>query len=326
MLSFGWSAGDIAAAITILVKVTYGLKETGGAASQFQQVIKDFKALELALEYIEDLNPNDADFSIAQTLCTRSQSSQHVLNDFLASVAKYDKWLGCNSESKWHQGALRKTQWVLFMTKEVQKLQDIIEPQIQAINLLLQARQMKSLSRLEKLGRSNYQAIAATLSSEEITFAKSFQQVISCGETLSDQGSKQIRLLDNLDATVREIEETNTASVKHQLHAERKAEIRAASTERYLTELIHATRNLQHVTGIGHSILQDGRVNTDRQAAHMTDLLLSVKSTVESLDEEKKASLDHNVKPKAVMVLSEQDKIEQVTYQIIKLYSAFASG
>ncbi len=136
------SAGDIAAAITILVKVAYGLRETGGAASQFQQVIKNFKALELALEYIEDLDPHDADFSIAQTLCIRSQSSQNVLNDFLASVAKYEKSLGCNPESKWHKGALRKTQWVLFTTKEVQKLQDTIEPQMQATNLLLQARQM----------------------------------------------------------------------------------------------------------------------------------------------------------------------------------------
>ncbi len=184
----------------------------------------------------------------------------------------------------------------------------------------------KSLSRLEKLGRSNYEAIAAKLSGEEITFAKSFQQVISCGETLSDQGSKQVRILDNLDATVREVKETNTACVKHQLRVERTAKIRAASTERYLTELIHAAGNLQHVTSMSHSILQDGKVNTDRQAAHMMDLLLSVKSTVESLDEEKKASTDQNSKPKAVLVLSQQDKIEQVTYQIIKVYSVFASG
>ena len=142
MVAFGWSIGDIAAATKILIPIANGLDEMRGAASQFQQVVRDFNALRTVVEFIEDLCPNDAEFSVAQALCARSQSSQHVLVDFLASVTKYDKSLGGDSGSKWHRGTLRKSQWALFMSKEVQKLQDVIGPQIQSIDLLLHARQL----------------------------------------------------------------------------------------------------------------------------------------------------------------------------------------
>ena len=142
MINFGWSVGDIAAAINILVKISKGLQETGGAASQFQQVVQDFEALKLVLEFIEDLNDNDAEFHIATALCSRSQSSQHVLGDFLAGVAKYETSLGYDPGSIWHHGVFRKTQWVLLMTKEVRKLQEALEPQMQSVNLLLHALQM----------------------------------------------------------------------------------------------------------------------------------------------------------------------------------------
>ena len=142
MAASGWSAGDIAAAINLLIKITNGLKETGGAASQIQQVIQDFRALELVLEFIERLDPHDAEYPIAQALCARSQSSQNVLNNILSSVSRYNKLLRYDGGGKWHQNTLRKTEWSLFTAKEVRKLQDALEPQLQSVNLLLQARQM----------------------------------------------------------------------------------------------------------------------------------------------------------------------------------------
>ena len=142
MIPFGWSAGHIATAISILVKIADGLKETGGAASQCRHIIHDLRALELVLDYIENLESQDADYSVAQALCARSQSSRNVLNNFLATVSKYERSLGYDEGSKWHSHILRKTQWTLFAAKEVRLLQEALLPQMQGINMLLHARQM----------------------------------------------------------------------------------------------------------------------------------------------------------------------------------------
>ena len=103
----------------------------------------------------------------------------------------------------------------------------------------------KSLSRLEKLAILNHEAIVSSSSGGQARTAKSTQQIISCGENLSRLGSKQLQLLDTLDAAVEEVKLTNETGMMHQLYAEKKAEVRATQNENLLTELTCTTEGLQ---------------------------------------------------------------------------------
>jgi hypothetical protein len=52
-MSFGWSAGDIASAIALLVKVGKALKNSDGAASEYQDTVEFLKSLVKTLESVQ---------------------------------------------------------------------------------------------------------------------------------------------------------------------------------------------------------------------------------------------------------------------------------
>ena len=118
----------------------------------------------------------------------------------------------------------------------------------------------------------------------------SLQQILSCGELLKDQGSKQIKLLNDVDTTVKHLRTVNDACAVKQSNAEKTALTRAAATENLLSILIDQSRTIQHVTGVSHSILRHHAADADHQAAQMMGLLQSVKSTIDHLKEEKRSS------------------------------------
>ena len=176
----------------------------------------------------------------------------------------------------------------------------------------------KSLSRLEKVGELNHEAISSKASMMDHESTKSFQRIISCGEALNQQSVKQEQLLENMGNTLKEVELVEEARFSHQLYAERTVAIRGAQTESKLSELTDTAYSLQQIAGRSHSLLQDSRANTDRQAAQMMDLLRSVKSTVENLHDEK-ASRSQQNETKAGSSSSANHRAEEVTYQIVKV-------
>lgn len=49
-MSFGWSAGDIVSTISVIAKISKGLKDTGGAASSYQHSIDFLNSVKTTLE------------------------------------------------------------------------------------------------------------------------------------------------------------------------------------------------------------------------------------------------------------------------------------
>ncbi|RKL38920.1 hypothetical protein BFJ72_g7050 [Fusarium proliferatum] len=140
--AFGFSAGDFVSAVNLIVDITKALKNTGGAAEDYLQVLADLNLLKDVLSHLQQ----------QQTGATRQRSSnpfaEHArkqadltlstLANFLDLISKFDASLGHQRSSAWYRGVGRKAQWALVYSKHVDDLRSRIGTQIQTLNLVTQ--------------------------------------------------------------------------------------------------------------------------------------------------------------------------------------------
>lgn len=140
--AFGFSAGDFVSALKLIVDITQALKNTGGAAGDYLQVLADLNLLKDVLSHLHQ----------QQTGATRQRSSnpfaEHArkqadltlstLANFLDLISKFDASLGPQRSSAWYRGVGRKAQWALVYSKHVDDLRSRIGTQIQTLNLVTQ--------------------------------------------------------------------------------------------------------------------------------------------------------------------------------------------
>ncbi|KAG7426057.1 hypothetical protein Forpi1262_v012485 [Fusarium oxysporum f. sp. raphani] len=140
--AFGFSAGDFVSAVKLIVDITQALKDTGGAAGDYLQVLADLNLLKDVLSHLHQ----------QQTGVTRQRSSnpfaEHArkqadltlstLANFLDLISKFDASLGPQRSSAWYRGVGRKAQWALVYSKHVDDLRSRIGTQIQTLNLVTQ--------------------------------------------------------------------------------------------------------------------------------------------------------------------------------------------
>ncbi|KAF5636747.1 uncharacterized protein FTJAE_5943 [Fusarium tjaetaba] len=140
--AFGFSAGDFVSAVNLIVDITKALKNTGGAAEDYLQVLADLNLLKDVLSHLQQ----------QQTGTTRQRSSnpfaEHArkqadltlstLANFLDLISKFDASLGPQRSPAWYRGVGRKAQWALVYSKHVDDLRSRIGTQIQTLNLVTQ--------------------------------------------------------------------------------------------------------------------------------------------------------------------------------------------
>ena len=96
-MSFGWSAGDIVSGISTLVKVGKALRETGGAASEYQEVLSFLTSVEATLRGLETIVASNPDLALNDELVKQARLLKSAVDDFRKKVDKYDLSLGSDS-------------------------------------------------------------------------------------------------------------------------------------------------------------------------------------------------------------------------------------
>ena len=137
MASFGYSASDIVAAIALIVQITKTLKASGGAPSEYQELVENLEQLKLILQHIEALQPSAGLAGHVNAVRATALSCQVPLSKFLERTAKFRPALGATSSSGPWRGAARKVQWAVTMSDEIAKLQPKINMRINMLLLLL---------------------------------------------------------------------------------------------------------------------------------------------------------------------------------------------
>ncbi|KAK1701268.1 hypothetical protein BDP55DRAFT_709606 [Colletotrichum godetiae] len=140
-MSFGWSAGDIVAALQLLNKVRIALKDSGGSKIDYQdattfldQALTTLQMLR-TLDGIQTTSPHP---ELLQGVSNHVEHLQKEIGQFLEAMRKdYGESLSPSSTSSKATALARKIQYALSASKKVQCLRAKIGPELSTLQIKL---------------------------------------------------------------------------------------------------------------------------------------------------------------------------------------------
>ena len=157
--AFGFSVGDFISAIgesipptpvcsadywrpALIRKISKALKETGGAATEYQDAVIELKGLKHALQRLSALEPTENNVTHVNAIRGMALTYQLPLQEFLKKLEKYEDSLGpWVQDSRMGRTAFRcagrKARWAVSFSQEVEKLRTLVAAKQISINLLL---------------------------------------------------------------------------------------------------------------------------------------------------------------------------------------------
>jgi hypothetical protein len=137
-MSFGWSAGDIVAALQLLHKVAIALKDSGGASSEYQDVSSFLDILSVTLQHLKALQSAPLDPELAKNLQQLCEHVQGPISSFCEHIrSSFERDLGADSTRLKFLTTGRKLQWALSTSKKVQTLREKIGGPMVGIGIVL---------------------------------------------------------------------------------------------------------------------------------------------------------------------------------------------
>lgn len=137
-MSFGWSAGDIAQAVALIVKVAKALDSADGSAGDYREAVAFLQSLKHTLEPLQTLTALGAYPAYKDEIRKHVESIRRPIESFLAIATKFDFSLGSNAKTGHHRHITRKLQWRFIESKEVDKLKGLIDGHMKVLDTLLQ--------------------------------------------------------------------------------------------------------------------------------------------------------------------------------------------
>src|ERR1700738_2095527 len=97
-MSFGWSAGDIVAALKLVQQIGSALNDSGGASSEFQDTLSFLQTLSRTLQHLNSLHVTPLDPDLAENLREQCNHIRVPLQAFLDDAGRrFEPALGVNS-------------------------------------------------------------------------------------------------------------------------------------------------------------------------------------------------------------------------------------
>ncbi|KAF4625253.1 hypothetical protein G7Y89_g12917 [Cudoniella acicularis] len=137
-MSFGWSVGDVVAALQLLLKIGHALKDSGGASSDFQDAYSFLQTLSRTLQHMNALQYTLLDEAVAEELREQCNHIRAPLEAFLEDVrSQFENSLGANSTRHAVLTAPRKIQWAISTSKKLKKLQERVAIPLAGVGIIL---------------------------------------------------------------------------------------------------------------------------------------------------------------------------------------------
>lgn len=112
-MSFGWSAGDIVSAISTLVKVGKALRESGGAASEYQDAANFLDSLAKTLTGVKTVLADNPNVKWESELIEHADIVKAAVENFRKKIEKYDLPLSVDTKRKKPRRIAREIQFAL---------------------------------------------------------------------------------------------------------------------------------------------------------------------------------------------------------------------
>jgi hypothetical protein len=135
--AFGFSLGDFIAAFSLIHDVSTALKDSGGAAEEYQSLLEELQHLELILQQLQVIRASSTQSqNHYNAICGMARTIEHPLHNFMKKMEKYNRGLGYNS-SRGLKAAGRKVQFTLAMRDDIAQLRAAITMKIVTLSLLM---------------------------------------------------------------------------------------------------------------------------------------------------------------------------------------------
>jgi hypothetical protein len=139
---FGFSVGDFIAGINLVRELIDALDDAAGASAEYRCIVRELFNLESALIEVKHLSLHESQKSQKIAVEQAAFQCQETIDQFLKNTAKYRSALGWDSAiPKWRSN-LRKMQWALNKSDDLQNFRATIAGHTLAINTLLSTIQL----------------------------------------------------------------------------------------------------------------------------------------------------------------------------------------
>jgi hypothetical protein len=147
-MSFGFSVGDFITISKLIAEITGGLKDAGGAKSEYQELLRALKSLEAALRRLDHLQSSVPTPTNLDSIKYTALSCRRPLEEFLAEIRGYDKSLGLWAKERAVKGTVDKLRWTFQPHHRIASLQACLEIHVGAINIMLAKHSLEKLDRI----------------------------------------------------------------------------------------------------------------------------------------------------------------------------------
>jgi hypothetical protein len=140
-MSFGFSAGDFIAALELVATVVDALRESGGAGSEYREIVRQLYSLETALLQVKRLEVHPAQNAELVSLQQAAVQCQRTIDDFWKKVQSYQPHLRAGGSNSRLKDGWMKIKWALCKKEDLAKFKADVAGHTESIQLLLMAMQ-----------------------------------------------------------------------------------------------------------------------------------------------------------------------------------------
>jgi len=137
-MSFGWSAGDVAAALKLAHSLYKALDSCDGAAREYREAVSFLKELIQTLESLKTFAAWGAYPLHWKEISDRVSFIREPVESLLGDIASLEPSLGWAAKKGHHRHILPKLNWQLRISKRVLGLRNQIESHMRILDSLLQ--------------------------------------------------------------------------------------------------------------------------------------------------------------------------------------------
>jgi hypothetical protein len=141
-MSFGFSAGDLIAALELVATVIDALRESGCASSEYREIIRQLYSLETALISVKRLEVDPAQNAELISLRQAAAQCQRTIDDFWKKTQKYQHHLRAGGSTSRLKDGWMKMQWTKCKKEDMARFKADLAGHTESIQLLLMAMQM----------------------------------------------------------------------------------------------------------------------------------------------------------------------------------------
>ncbi|KAH7126128.1 hypothetical protein EDB81DRAFT_860734 [Dactylonectria macrodidyma] len=137
-MSFGWSAGDIAAAITLVYNIVKALDDYDGASDDYREAMAFMRDLSRTLEPLQAFTAWKAYPEYGEQISKQVEYIRDPINKFRDEVLRLEPSLGEKSRKGYHRHVPQKLKWHILKSGKALRLKKQIASHIRVIDTLMQ--------------------------------------------------------------------------------------------------------------------------------------------------------------------------------------------